>query len=131
MRSQEHRGPDDQRIIWRNTDGSVHERDVRQKSVVFDRGVRTVIGHSRLSILDLTAASSQPMLSDGNEYALAFNGCIYNYREIRSELEQLGVGCQSTGDAEVLLKALIYWGSDAVKNSMACGHLFFMTSLMT
>ncbi len=115
MRSQEHRGPDDQRIIWRGSDGSVHERDVRQKSAVFDRGVRTVIGHSRLSILDLTSASSQPMLSDRNEYALAFNGCIYNYREIRSELEGVGVSCQSTGDTEVLFKALMCWGSDAIK----------------
>jgi asparagine synthase (glutamine-hydrolysing) len=115
MRSQNHRGPDDQRIIWRSSDGSVHERDVRQKSAVFDRGVRTVIGHSRLSILDLTSASSQPMLSDRNEYALAFNGCIYNYREIRSELEQVGVRCQSTGDTEVLFKALMCWGSDAIK----------------
>ena len=53
MRRQDHRGPDDQRIIWRNSDGSVHECDVRQKSVVFDRGVRTVIGHSRLSISNL------------------------------------------------------------------------------
>ena len=115
MRRQDHRGPDDQRIIWRNSDGSVHECDVRQKSVVFDRGVRTVIGHSRLSILDLTSASNQPMLSDRNEYALAFNGCIYNYREIRSELEQVGVMCQSTGDTEVLFKALMCWGPDAIK----------------
>lgn len=115
MRTQDHRGPDERRIIWRRSDSSVHQCDVRQKPEVFDRGVKTVIGHSRLSILDLTSASSQPMLSDGNKYAFAFNGCIYNYREIRSELEQVGVRCQSTGDTEVLFKALMCWGSDAIK----------------
>lgn len=64
------------------------------------------LGHRRLAILDL-AASLQPMLYES--YALAYNGELYNFRELRKELEALGHRFQTEGDTEVLLHALIEW----------------------
>ena len=72
------------------------------------------IGNTRLSILDLSAASDQPLVSDRGEVALVQNGEIYNYVELRAELERAGIRFRTTGDTEVLLKAFLYWGPDFV-----------------
>ena len=72
------------------------------------------IGHRRLSIIDLTEAASQPMLSTDRRYVLTYNGEIYNYREIRQELETLGIKFQSQSDSEVLLNSLIHWKEKAL-----------------
>lgn len=71
--------------------------------------------HRRLSILDLTAAASQPMLADDGQSTLVFNGLIYNFRELRSELERAGYQFRSSGDTEVVLQALRCWGADAFR----------------
>jgi len=69
--------------------------------------------HRRLSIIDLTEAASQPMVGpDGS--VLVYNGAIYNFRELRAELEQQGYRFHSTGDTEVLLHALRCWGLSAL-----------------
>lgn len=68
------------------------------------------LGFRRLSILDTSAAGSQPMQSPCGRYVLAFNGEIFNYRELRQELALLGHTFQSTGDTEVLLAAWVQWG---------------------
>lgn len=68
--------------------------------------------HTRLSVLDLSNASNQPMWDENRRACISYNGEIYNFREIRRELEQLGVRFQSTGDTEVLLKACIEFGVD-------------------
>lgn len=62
------------------------------------------LGHRRLSILDLTTAGAQPMLSDDKKIALTFNGEIYNFEELRKELERKGHAFRSRSDTEVLLK---------------------------
>ena len=67
-------------------------------------------GHRRLSVIDLSSDSSQPFTSECQGYMLSFNGEIYNYQEIRSELSKLGHRFRSNGDAEVLLTAYIQWG---------------------
>lgn len=67
-------------------------------------------GHRRLSIIDLSARSHQPMVDD--ELSLVFNGAIYNYRELRSELQAKGHTFVSGGDTEVILKAYREWGDD-------------------
>lgn len=67
------------------------------------------IGHTRLSIIDISEAASQPMLSGNDNFVLSYNGEIYNYKEIRSELESLGIQFNTQSDSEVLLKALIFW----------------------
>ena len=72
-----------------------------------------VLGHTRLSILDVTRRGHQPM-ETGGPAVLVFNGEIYNYRELRVELEALGQRFYGTGDAEVLLAACRAWGPAAV-----------------
>lgn len=68
-------------------------------------------GFRRLSILDLSPAGHQPMLSEDGQKILVFNGEIYNYLELRKELEALGHTFKSSGDTEVLLHAYCEWGS--------------------
>ena len=62
-----------------------------------------VLGHRRLAILDLDTRANQPMLSADGRYAIVFNGEIYNFRELRRELEADGVAFRTTSDTEVLL----------------------------
>ena len=73
------------------------------------------VGHRRLSILGLNAASQQPLLDPSLGLGVVFNGCIYNFRELRQELEGLGYRFFSDGDTEVVLKAFAAWGPDCVK----------------
>src|SRR3954451_631618 len=68
------------------------------------------LGHRRLSIIDLSEAGAQPMVDDDLDIAVVFNGCIYNYRELRRELEQHGHRFRSTSDTEVVLRAYACWG---------------------
>ena len=69
-------------------------------------------GHRRLKIMDLAEASGQPMIDNDLGLSMVFNGAIYNYPELRSELEQLGYRFFSGGDTEVLLKGYHAWGAD-------------------
>src|SRR3954470_15145321 len=73
------------------------------------------LGHRRLSILDLASTSQQPMVDPELGLAVAFNGCIYNYRELRAELIAKGYRFFSTGDTEVILKAYAAWGAQCVQ----------------
>jgi len=82
-----HRGPDDS--------GKFYSHDLS-----------IGLGHSRLSILDLTSQGHQPMMSPCNNYALVYNGEIYNYKELRSCLSSLGYSFSSDCDTEVLLYLL-------------------------
>jgi len=68
------------------------------------------LGHRRLSVIDLSDASNQPWVDEALELALVFNGAIYNYKELRAELKQLGYRFVSDGDTEVVLKAYAAWG---------------------
>ncbi|HYE50123.1 MAG TPA: N-acetylglutaminylglutamine amidotransferase [Azospirillaceae bacterium] len=76
---------------------------------------RVAFGHRRLSIIDLSEAAQQPMVDPALGLTLVFNGCLYNHRELRAELEGKGYRFFSTGDTEVLLKAYHAWGEDCVK----------------
>jgi asparagine synthase (glutamine-hydrolysing) len=92
-----HRGPD--------ADGSV-EIPLATGSLV--------LGHTRLSILDLSDGSRQPMHHAESGSWLIFNGEIYNFRRLRAELETLGAKFTTSGDSEVLLQALVHWGEAAL-----------------
>jgi len=76
---------------------------------------RVAFGHRRLSIIDLAAASQQPMVDPQLGLAIVFNGCIYNYRQLRSELTAKGYRFFSQGDTEVILKAYAEWGPRCVE----------------
>lgn len=92
-----HRGPDGDGF-WRSADG------------------RCSLGHRRLSIIDLSVAANQPMLSHDGTIALVFNGEIYNHAELRKELEALNKYTFATdhSDSETLLYAYAEWGLDCV-----------------
>lgn len=92
-----HRGPDD-RGLW---SGLCSEHNV-------------VFGQTRLSIIDLSSSGHQPMVSRDERYVLTFNGEIYNYRELRAQLEGLGFTFRGASDTEVLLQAWIAWGESAL-----------------
>lgn len=70
------------------------------------------LGHTRLSIIDLSRLGNQPMVSDDNRYILTYNGEIYNYKDIKSELISLGYRFKSSSDSEVVLNSYIQWGGD-------------------
>jgi asparagine synthase (glutamine-hydrolysing) len=88
-----HRGPDAQGI-WK------------------DKNI--LLGHRRLSILDLTKTGHQPMIDEKTGSVLIFNGEIYNYKELSTELVKLGHQLIGTSDTEVLLHSLIEWGTDVL-----------------
>jgi asparagine synthase (glutamine-hydrolysing) len=95
MAAMTHRGPDD---AGRLVDGNVG----------------LAIGHNRLSIIDLSTGGHQPMVNPKNGDILSFNGEIYNFRELRRELEVEGHRFQSRSDTEVLLHSFAAWGAECV-----------------
>ncbi|MFI8091256.1 N-acetylglutaminylglutamine amidotransferase [Streptomyces sp. NPDC086080] len=72
------------------------------------------LGHRRLKIIDLSDSGAQPMTDPRARLAGVFNGCVYNYRELRDELHALGHRFHSRSDTEVVLKAYQQWGTDCV-----------------
>src|SRR3954466_45418 len=72
-------------------------------------------GHRRLSILDLAPTSEQPMIDPDLGLGIVFNGCIYNFKELRRELLDIGYRFFSEGDTEVILKAYHAWGLGFLK----------------
>jgi len=75
---------------------------------------RGALGHRRLKIIDLSDRAEQPMVDSELGLTVAFNGCIYNYKELRAELEGKGHRFFSRGDTEVILRAYAEWGADCV-----------------
>ncbi|MDY7085958.1 MAG: N-acetylglutaminylglutamine amidotransferase [Actinomycetota bacterium] len=73
------------------------------------------LGHRRLKIIDLSEAGHQPMADEQLGLSLVFNGCIYNYKQLREELRGHGYTFFSTSDTEVVLKAYHRWGADCVQ----------------
>lgn len=106
MRLGAHRGPDGLRTVGASDEIGISEDPNGRYWVA--------LGHARLSILDLSNRGAQPFISPDNRYGLVFNGEIYNYIEVKSELNSLGFSFTSTGDTEVLLFALIAWGQEAL-----------------
>ncbi|NCU05510.1 MAG: asparagine synthase (glutamine-hydrolyzing) [Chitinophagaceae bacterium] len=90
LHKMQHRGPDGYGI-WQSADE------------------RVLLGHRRLAIIDTDARSNQPMVMDGR-YIIVFNGEIYNYIEIRNELQKEGVQFKTSSDTEVLLRLMIHKG---------------------
>jgi asparagine synthase (glutamine-hydrolysing) len=74
------------------------------------------LAHRRLKIIDLSSAGDQPMVDQELGLTVAFNGCIYNHRELRGELERQGYSFFSSSDTEVILKAYAHWGPRCVEH---------------
>jgi asparagine synthase (glutamine-hydrolysing) len=72
------------------------------------------LGHRRLAIIDLSPAGHQPMQTRDQRFVVSYNGEIYNFQELRAQLEALGHQFRSRSDTEVLLNALAHWGTDAI-----------------
>ncbi len=96
-----HRGPDD------------HGTEVLRINA-FQHPV--VLAHNRLSIIDLSPAGHQPMFRDGKRLALSYNGEVYNFRELRAELERGGSQFLTGSDSEVILAAYQAWGVESVRH---------------
>lgn len=75
---------------------------------------QVLLGHRRLSIIDLSEGGRQPMKDPDGDAVLVFNGEIYNYLELRGQLKKLGCKFRTRSDSEVLLKAFVYWGTAAL-----------------
>jgi asparagine synthase (glutamine-hydrolysing) len=73
------------------------------------------LGHRRLAIIDLSSAGHQPMATPDGRYVLSYNGEVYNFRELRTELEAAGHRFRSNTDSEVVLNAFAAWGKDCVR----------------
>jgi asparagine synthase (glutamine-hydrolysing) len=68
------------------------------------------LGHRRLAIIDLSSAGHQPMITEDKQYAITYNGEIYNFQELRADLERLGYKFKSRTDSEVVLYSYVQWG---------------------
>src|SRR5437899_2985604 len=93
--SLQHRGPDDEGV-WQSEDRTVS------------------LGHRRLAIIDLSSRGHQPMSDSSGKLWITFNGEIYNYRELRRELEARGHQFRTATDTEVILEAYSAWGRDCL-----------------
>jgi asparagine synthase (glutamine-hydrolysing) len=76
---------------------------------------QVAFAHRRLKVIDLSSAGDQPMVDEALGLTVVFNGCIYNHRELRRELERAGYSFFSTSDTEVILKAYDHWGRQSVE----------------
>lgn len=124
-----HRGPDDEGFMAVAADGRVQHylgedspAPVRARfansrlitSALEERSMLTM-AHRRLSILDVSAAGHQPMCDPTGRYWIVFNGEIYNFKDIRAELQSLGYRFQTSSDTEVILAAYSEWQEDCLK----------------
>jgi asparagine synthase (glutamine-hydrolysing) len=105
-----HRGPDDEGALawWRDGRAAAPRSDDEAA------GAAAVLLFRRLSIIDTSSAGHQPMRSGDGRWWLAFNGEIYNHRELRAELEREGARFRSESDTEVALEAIARWGEAAL-----------------
>lgn len=114
-----HRGPDDEGFIYRDNDllikhliGDDTINEFHNRGLIYQQESSSLIlGHRRLSIIDLSAHGHQPFSFEG--LYMVYNGEIYNYIELRDELKVLGYSFETNSDTEVFLKAYHCWGVDA------------------
>jgi len=84
------------------------------EGVYVDENVSLALGHRRLSIIDLSDAGKQPMKDRSGNIILVFNGEIYNYRELKKDLEAAGYQFVTESDSEVIINAYLHWEKPAL-----------------
>lgn len=89
---------------------AVRHRGPDAEGVWTDASAGIGLGHRRLAVLDLTETGSQPMASRCGRFVLAFNGEVYNFRALRTELEREGAAFRGSSDTEVLVEGISRWG---------------------
>ena len=126
-----HRGPDDEGFLFFNDNKTVcaFGEDTQQESIsnklnygasthisqIQQQEYRGVFVHRRLSIIDLSESGHQPMCSSNKKVWITYNGEIYNYIELRNELESLGHQFKTPSDTEVLLNSYLQWGTECLQ----------------
>lgn len=108
----QHRGPDGEGFAGLTEPGA--EMSTWQHGETEPAALRLALGHRRLAIVDLSEAGKQPMSSPAGNCWIVFNGEVYNYPELRSDLERKGVRFSSSTDTEVILAAWEAWGPDCL-----------------
>jgi asparagine synthase (glutamine-hydrolysing) len=103
--------PPSRELILRMTMSLFHRGPDNQEVRIFDNNAG--LGHTRLSIIDLSDAANQPMVDHSGRYVITYNGEIYNFREIRTELEQCGYVFSTKSDTEVVLNSYAKWKTRA------------------
>ena len=123
-------------LVSLNSDQNIHQTIAEMVSAIPHRGPdgegifcykNVALGHRRLAIIDLTEDAAQPMTSRSGDLVLSFNGEIYNYVELRSELKAKGRQFQSQSDTEVLLR-IDEWGESCVERFNGMWSLPFSTN---
>jgi asparagine synthase (glutamine-hydrolysing) len=127
-----HRGPDDEGYVFINADtgeclpagGKDTPEGVYSSNLAYNpklaiqeadgSSYHLAFGHRRLSILDVSAAGHQPMCNENGTIWIVHNGEVYNYVEIREELQSKGYTFRSNSDTEVIIKAYEEWGTDCL-----------------
>ena len=94
--------------------GALAHRGPDDAGMFFDAATRVALGHRRLSIIDVSSCGHQPMAYANGRYQIVYNGEVYNFADIRAELEPLGHRFVSRSDTEVLLAAYAQWGDASV-----------------
>jgi asparagine synthase (glutamine-hydrolysing) len=111
-----HRGPDGEGYLLGSPGGGRLRRNSRQEVADGGRASAAVgFAHRRLTIIDLSERSDQPLIDASGDYAISYNGELYNYPELREELIRLGHSFRSEGDTEVVLEAYKEWGAACVQ----------------
>jgi asparagine synthase (glutamine-hydrolysing) len=116
-----HRGPDDEGYSLYDGKISLYGGEDTSKELMLPHiseapsSYAVGFGFRRLSIVDLSVSGHQPMVSQGKRFMMVFNGEIYNYKDLRKDLESNGMIFSSDSDSEVVLNAYLKWGKNCVK----------------
>jgi len=105
--------PDDLRATVRRMSAALSHRGPDDDGEWIDVDAGLALGFRRLSIVDLSATGHQPMVSASGRFVIAFNGEIYNHRDLRRALCAAGIGFRGTSDTEVMLEGFAHWGIEA------------------
>ena len=125
----QHRGPDDEGFVCINAEGELHffrGDDSASAALTHIREAQgefvAALVHRRLSIIDLSEAGNQPFFSQDKRYVMVYNGELYNYKELKLELQRAEHGSKNlpyifrtNTDTEVILASYLRWGIDCVK----------------